>query len=422
MNRIEPMRFLKIFFGKAPREYERRGDTYFNHGSWGHAKIQYETALVKLEKKSSTDDALKIRLLEKIHQSKEALALEHKQSGDQLIAAKYYKDAFELYSLALELTDDPQLKAELENRLQQRDRHLVKKEQKSLSEIELPDEEVIESATEEPGDEYFGALCSTLPTEVRKAYLSYGTAFKNGYIALNQGNFELAATLLSQSMKENSSTESYIALELATAHLNLDKYNTARLLLESFVKNHPHALPGYQLLCEIFWETHEFDQVEKLLSSCPEELKESVAVFLLRGETLYRAQKYLQAKSFYLDFLKSYGWHESIARALAKTYEAMGELENARDFYQKIMGQGRSCGFRVDPIIKRKYADLCFESGQYTTEILELYLSLVQEDPQNAAEYYEKISRIYAIQGNKKESRRFRLFVDKRHGKDRRNH
>ncbi len=413
------MGLLKIFSGKDPQEYEQKGDTYFKNASWGNAKIEYETALVKLEKKSPTDAALKIRLREKIRQSKEALALEHKHNGDNLLAAEYCEDAFELYTLALELTNDPALKAELKNRLWQIESHFVQTEQKGLSGVKVPHGEIIETATEEKGDEYFRALCSTLPTGVRKVYLSYGETFKKGYIALNQGKFELAANLLSQAMEENPSEESFIPLELATAYLNLNKYESALLLLETFVKNHPDALPAYRLLCEIFWETQEFDQVEALLSACPEELKESVAVYQLRGETLLRAKKYLQAQSFYLDFLNHYGWHDQIAQALAKTYEARGEIENARDLYETIMGQCRSCGTRVDPFIKRKYADLCFESKQHTTKILELYLSLVQEDPGNAPEYYEKISRIYSAQGNEKESQRFRLFVDKQGDKDR---
>ncbi len=51
---------------------------------------------------------------------------------------------------------------------------------------------------------------------------------------------------------------------------------------------------------------------------------------------------------------------------------------------------------RIDPYIKQKFADLSFASGLNTTAVLELYLSLASEVPQNAAEYYQKISRIYS--------------------------
>ena len=77
------------------------------------------------------------------------------------------------------------------------------------------------------------------------------------------------------------------------------------------------------------------------------------------------------------------------------------------------MDQCRSCHARVDPYLKQKYADLSFDSGLNTTEVLELYLSLAQEMPENAADYYQKISRIYSAQGNEVEAQRFRLISEK---------
>jgi hypothetical protein len=77
------------------------------------------------------------------------------------------------------------------------------------------------------------------------------------------------------------------------------------------------------------------------------------------------------------------------------------------------MDQCRSCHARIDPFIKQRYADLCFDSGMYNTEVLELYLSLAQEVPDNAADYYEKVSQIYTAQGNEVEARRFRAIAEK---------
>ena len=65
------------------------------------------------------------------------------------------------------------------------------------------------------------------------------------------------------------------------------------------------------------------------------------------------------------------------------------------------------------PFIKQRYADLCFDSGMLSTDILDLYLSLAQENPDRAAEYYEKVSSIYADQGNQTEAQRFRAIAEK---------
>jgi tetratricopeptide (TPR) repeat protein len=253
---------------------------------------------------------------------------------------------------------------------------------------------------------------------VQESYRSYPEAFKTGYLALNRGDFEQAAKYLSQAMQEHEEPQSYIQLELATACLNLGQYDEAGRLAESFIKFRPDALPAYQLLCEIFWETKAFDRADMLLASLPGELAESGAAYLLHGETLYQAGKYAEAKDFYRNFLKKYDWHEGVARSLAKTHEALGERTNARYVYGEIMNQCRSCHARLDPEIKQKFADLSFASGLNTTEVLELYLSLAREVPENAADCYSKISKIYAAQGNMAESRRFELIAEKYENKE----
>ena len=82
------------------------------------------------------------------------------------------------------------------------------------------------------------------------------------------------------------------------------------------------------------------------------------------------------------------------------------------------MNQCSSCHARLDPEIKQKFADLSFASGLNTTEVLELYLSLAREIPENAADCYRKISRIYAARGNEAESRRFELIAEKYENKE----
>jgi predicted Zn-dependent protease len=414
------MGLRKLFSGKTPQAFEQKGDSYCAAQAWGKAKIEYERALNKLEKTSSADPADRQRLVEKIHQTKENLALDHKQTAENLIEAGYVDDAQQYIALALDLTENPQLIEEIRQKQQDLENYLAEKIQSEFADIDVNDEatadEALQTTTQsfaEAGDDYFNALVGRLPEEIQAIYLSYGEDFKAGYSALNQGDFELAANHLAKAMADQPAKGSFINIELATAYLNLGNYNDARSLLEEFVQHHPDALPGYQLLCEVYWEMKEFHKADQLLSACPAELAESVAFFLLKGETLFQAQNYSQAKSLYLEFLKNFGWNESIARSLAKTHEALEEMANARNIYREIMQQCQSCRARIDPYIKQKYADLCFSSGIYSTEVLELYLSLAQEVKENAADYYEKISRIYAAGGNEEQAARFRAIAEK---------
>jgi tetratricopeptide (TPR) repeat protein len=407
------MSILKLFSGKTPEEHEKKGDELFSFDLWGKAKIEYERALDKLAKTSPQNDELKTRLQEKIHQTKEALALGHEQNADDLIESGFYDDARELYILAQGLTKNPQQKKDLEIKLKDLDFQLDRTLEEDLPDLDVEAQEAQEPEFPEQEEEYFRALCGTLPNEVQKDYLSYGDNFKNGYLALNRGDFAVAADYLSRAMQETPSADSYIPLELATAYLNLGKHAEAQQLLEAFLEKQPQALPAYQLLCEIFWERKAFEQADALLSSVPEELTESIAVYILKGETRFHAGNFSTAKEFYRDFLETYGWNELVARALAKTHEAMNELANARNVYRQIMDQCSSCHTRLDPFIKQRYADLCFDSGMYTAEILELYLSLAQEVPGNATDYFEKVSRIYTALGNEGEARRFRAIAEK---------
>ena len=153
------------------------------------------------------------------------------------------------------------------------------------------------------------------------------------------------------------------------------------------------------------------DQAEALLADCPDDLKNSLAYVLLHGETLSQAGSHPEAAAFYQNFMEAYGWNEPIATALADTLETLGDLESARDQYAEIMNRCRSCHSRVDPLIKRRFADISFDLGQHTSAIMEMYLSLAQGDSQNAPLYFQKISRIYTSMGNEEEARRFRTFA-----------
>jgi hypothetical protein len=75
------------------------------------------------------------------------------------------------------------------------------------------------------------------------------------------------------------------------------------------------------------------------------------------------------------------------------------------------MNQCRGCHTRVDPFFNRKFADISFELGEYSSAVLGMYLSLAQEDPENNGFYYQRVSRIDSALGNEEEARRFQSFA-----------
>ena len=135
------MAFLKFFSGRTPQEHEQKGDELFAAELWGKAKIEYEKALEKLEKITAPDNVSKTRLLEKVHHAKQELAKNHKQNADEMLEAGFYDDARELYYLALELSEDPDLRNSLEEKLKQLDFRLNRVIEKNLPDYPSAKEE-----------------------------------------------------------------------------------------------------------------------------------------------------------------------------------------------------------------------------------------------------------------------------------------
>jgi len=407
------MGFLDFFAGSSPEKHEQKADAFVISRSYGHAKIEYEKALDRLRRQPDVKPGYRNFIEDKLRRCKESLAREHRQNGEALVEAGCGDEARELFQLALELTADPRLAADINSRLDTipenftppEDYEFIDTDSAGVAEPEMP--------APESDEEYFSALCNALDDAEREVYRGYSDTFKQGFIALNRGDFTTAVALLSEAGSAYPFAANYIALELATAHLNLGENKQARTLLESFLQEQPDSLKAYYLLCDIFWEEEEFNAAHALLSGCPDTLSDSLPFKMLVGETLLREKHFKQAASFFHELLETRGWNTHVAQALAGAYEALGLNEKARGLYGEIMAACTGCGAHVDPVVKQRYAATSFETGDVSTQVLELFLDLVREDPANRLDYYHKISRIYSLQGNESESRRFAAFAQR---------
>jgi tetratricopeptide (TPR) repeat protein len=402
---------FNLFSPPSYEDLENKGDEYFDAGKFGLAKLEYEKALSRLEAKNNPDASChQEQIAKKLAESREALALQHKTDAEDLIEADCDEDAIELLQLALELTSKPELTRKIEGLLQDIVKQTIQLATDPVLEME-PDVEVVEEGEAGTEEEYFIALCSTLSEDAQEVYLKFSDVFKKGFITLNQGNFKEGAELLSQALEEHGPAVSYIHLELATAVLNLGDLEKAGALLTRFIAQYPDSIRAYEMLCDIFWENRTYGQAITLLKTCPDDLKSSVPIILLVGETLFRAEKFPEAVSFYLAHIERNGWNEHIGKSLAKAYEALGLKEKARKVYGEIMAACRGCGSQMDPFVKQRYADLSYEAGDISENILELYFSLCQEDPDNRNRYYQRISEIYSRHGHHEEANRYLRFI-----------
>ncbi|MFP4533741.1 MAG: tetratricopeptide repeat protein [Desulfobacterales bacterium] len=409
------MGLFSFITGKSPEEIEMIGDGYQAAGEYGAAKVEYDKALEKAEKKSPEKQALIRRLAEKANQAREALAGSHINSAEELIRQQSYQEAEDLLYLAYELTGDEKLKTDIKAKA--RSLHQMPAGATEAGDLAEPFAQLHESteAADTEDDEeaaYFHLLVSSLPEEMQEAYESYGQAFMEGYVALNQGEFEIAVSAFRTAMTENPDPDSWIALELATAYMHLGQPENARETVETYLQSNPESLRAYQLLCEIYWDAGDFAAAADLLNRSPKDLQQSGPVQMLLGETYYQAGRYEAARDVFLDCGEQFGNEELISRALAKTYEAMGDFDKARRLYGEILNNCTKCGARADPFIKSRFAELSFQSGDTSNLVLEMFLSLVREDPDNRKAYYDRIGKIYEAAGHASEARRYYGFAE----------
>ena len=402
------MGLFSFFTPKSFEDIEAKADRLVQSDDLGLAKLEYEKSLDRLHSTSIQDASGHQERIEcKIRNTCETLAQQHVDRAKDLVAAKCPAEASELLSLARDLSNNINLQQDIDGLVNQIESH-----DQILGQFAfMPESNDPETVDPEDEDGYFQILLSTLPEDTQADYLALGERFQSGYLALNQGHFPLAAELLRQVVAEHEEQVTYAHLELANAQLNLGQTEAAAVLLEEFLEIYPLSVQAYENLCEIYWERGETDRADRMLQACPDKLKLTVPILLLMGETLYRSGNFAGAIDFYLKGIEYLGWQEPIAIALARTYEAADQLEEALSIYQEIVNNCKSCHQRLDPHVRHRYVELLFAGGERSSDLLDNYFALCSENPTYQHHYYQRISDIYERQGYPDEATRYRAIA-----------
>lgn len=402
------MSLWKIFSGPSPEKLARRAEALLNEQQWGAAKVALERALEKTQ-----TPELRTRLKTEIEVCCNHLAREHLAQAATLVEGGHHQDAADLYRLVLEVAKDSELKEAARRELAGLENTAAAQ---ASDPVYYPTDGAMPSADREDlaeDEATFWALIGTLPEDMQDAYEDYGEPFRSGYLALNRGDFEIAVNLLEEARREHPQAGTYIPLELAGAYAHTGRTEEACALLKEFLHYHPDILPAYQLFCDLLWDAQDFEAVDDLLARVPEDLVDTVAMVLLRGENFRRAGQLDAGITFLKQVLDNFGWNDAVAQLLATAYTDAGNTAGARALYGEIISRCQSCHSRVDPMVKHNYAELCFGAGQRDTTLLELYLSLIQEVPEQAIHYFQRVSVIYAEQGYAEEAQRFQALAER---------
>ena len=109
--------FFGIFGGKSLEQREEKGDSLFEAGDYGLAKMEYENLVEKIIKGERKDPELEKRVIEKLDRTRELLAVRHREEGLEIMESGYLEAAADSFRLALELTHDPEMTEELKGLL-----------------------------------------------------------------------------------------------------------------------------------------------------------------------------------------------------------------------------------------------------------------------------------------------------------------
>lgn len=405
------MGLFSFFAGKSPEEIEMAGDKFFKVKEFGAAKLEYEKAARKAQNKFPEKGNLISRLDEKLTDARESLARIHLQNSRELGESGNIDEAIDLLKLSLELTADDALKNEIADLIKDLHSHLSSEGPEATENYLSGTEPFPAEEQHDSDEEYFSILINALPDDTRNAYQNYGPAFRQGYIALNNGDFQTAEEKLTHAMQEADSGQPLIPLELSTALVNLGQYDRARDILTDFIEDYPEEVRAYQGLCDLYWINQDYDAAIAVIEKCPAPLNETLPIRILLGETLFQMGRYEDAEDLYVACEERFGDNEIVSRALARTYEAMGDPEKARDIYAGILGGCAKCGVRTDPFIQQRYAELCFVCGERSERLLNLYLSIMRDDPDNKDSYYQRIYELFDALGNTEEANRYKSFI-----------
>ena len=90
------MKFSRLFSGKPYHEIEKNADALCQNGEYGFAKLEYEKALIKLVKKTPETPGARDHIEAKIVKCRDALALEHKETAENLTETGLHEEAEDL--------------------------------------------------------------------------------------------------------------------------------------------------------------------------------------------------------------------------------------------------------------------------------------------------------------------------------------
>lgn len=220
-----------------------------------------------------------------------------------------------------------------------------------------------------------------------------------------QKEYANAYYIFSKLMNNNSIEENkraYSKFYAADCLLNIQQYDAAAILLETFVNNYIYSVLREQSLYklgELYYKIGSYRKArEKLLiltENYPNSLYKGSAYYWV-AESYYAEKRYIEAEEYFQKAIEYKNNNEFIVNTLfsfAQLYEDIGNFPKAVEYYDELLSYYKE--HSLAPFAQFRIGISYFNSKQYDNAILELTDPLIKKLPlkeQFEAKYYLAIS------------------------------
>lgn len=336
------MAFFDKLLGRTWQKYQARADRFEADGESGLALQEYRSALSLFD---GTDDERAV-LDAAVGKVRNRLRDEQLTRAQTFIEAGVLDRARTSLDSAYDHSQTDAERAEVEDR-----RALVVAIEEGRV-IDPSSTAVAEGELELHPDDRLRILLGGLDGEQAKHYRSLGKDFSKGWLALQEGEFDVAVEGLEKARDANKG-DAFVLTELGRAYLAVDRNDEAVAVLEDADKAESESIYIKLHRVQALWALKDFDTAEQVLQEAHDLDEEDNRVFRAIGEHALLSGDYEPGIEAVQLMLEEAPNDVNLLRMLGQLNHAAGHLDVALGCYEAVL----SIRWDLDPETKELIFD-----------------------------------------------------------------
>ena len=323
------MGLLDKLLGRTWRTYRDRGQKLLEKEEPGLALHEFKEALRRFDGDPS----------EKLEMEQKLISIRKTLRQQQLMRAEMFHKGAQ-FERARDAADSALRHATNEQEEQEVHDFMASLEQ-AASEAERKKDEArnqISNADADLGmvDERFSVLLGALDNEQMEHYEKLGSAFREGFLAMNDGDFKGALQHFKKARQENDD-DAYVLCEQGKALLGMGAHQeAAQVLLKSDTARNDSTYIKLQLV-QALWVLNDFPRAEQALQEAHDIDPGNERVLISIAEHSLRAKEYASGIDAVNALLDRSPNDISLLRLLGQLHQGAGDLDKAVATYEGVL-------------------------------------------------------------------------------------